>query len=101
MVNEKMCKCKRCGMKLTNKKSIELGYGATCFRIIQLNNQETKPEQIENLDMNEIKSFITSEIENALKSFNFNRPNNDKSENIGIVSTKVKKMPKFNILNIN
>jgi len=40
-----MCKCKRCGRKLTSPKSIELGYGAKCYNIIQLNNQETKPKQ--------------------------------------------------------
>jgi len=37
-------KCKRCGRKLSSPKSIERGYGAKCYKIIQLNNQESKPD---------------------------------------------------------
>ena len=37
-------RCKRCNKVLKSPKSIELGYGAKCYKIIQLQNQETKPE---------------------------------------------------------
>lgn len=33
-------KCKRCNRILKNKLSIEHGYGAKCYRIIQLNKKE-------------------------------------------------------------
>ena len=96
-----MCKCKRCGRKLKNQKSIQLGYGATCYRIVKL-NQIDKPEKSEKFDMNEIKSFITLEIAEALKEFNFSRPiNNDKTTEIGIVPIRINKPPKFNILETN
>lgn len=99
-----MCKCKKCGRILTNPESIKRGYGATCFRIVQLQqeNKKVQPEQPEKLDINEIKTFITSEIQKALKDFNFSRPiNNDNVEGIGIVPIRIKKMPKFNILEVN
>ena len=35
-------KCKRCGRILKNKKSIELGFGATCFKKI---NEEKQCQQ--------------------------------------------------------
>ena len=73
-------RCKRCGRILKNQKSIQLGYGNTCYRIFQLN----KPKQPEQLDMKEIKTFITSEIQKALEEFNFNRPMiNNNTENNG------------------
>lgn len=92
-------RCKRCNHILKNPESIKRGMGKVCYRISQLN----KPEQPEKLDMNEIKSFISSEIEKTLKNFNFNRPvNNDKTEDVGIVANKpAKKMPKFNILEVS
>lgn len=52
-----MCKCKMCGRKLTSKKSIELGFGATCYRIFKL--QETnKPEPEVNIEI----AFLKMEI---------------------------------------
>lgn len=97
------CKCQKCGRILTNPESIKRGYGATCFRIIKLSQtNKTEPEQPEKLDINEIKLFITSEIQKALKDFNFSKTiNNDNTEDTGIVPIKIKKMPKFNILEVN
>jgi len=88
-------RCKRCNRILKNPKSIKRQYGDTCYRIIQLQ----KAEQPEKFDMNEIKNFITSEIQNALKEFNFNRSiiNN----NTGIIPIKPKTMPKFDPIEAN
>ena len=95
-------RCKRCGRKLTNPESIERKYGMKCYRIIQLQKSEVQ-EEPENFNMNEIKLFITSEIQEALKDFNFNKPvNNKDAEDKGIVPVKTaKKMPKFNILEVS
>ncbi len=38
-----MNKCKRCGRILKSEKSIERGYGLRCYRIMQLNQQITGP----------------------------------------------------------
>ena len=38
-----MNKCKRCGRVLKSEKSIERGYGLRCYRIMQLNQQITGP----------------------------------------------------------
>ena len=93
-----MCeiRCKRCGRILKNQKSIQLGYGKTCYRISQLN----KPKQPEKLDMKEIKTFITSEIQKALKEFNFSKPI---VQNItsGIIPIKPNNMPKFDPIEVN
>ena len=98
-----MCKCKRCGKELRSAESIKKGYGKTCYRIVQLNQtNKPEPEQAEKIDMEEIKSFISLEIEKALKNFNFSKLNNDNTEDIVIVSIKpAKKMPKFNPLEAN
>lgn len=95
-------RCKRCGRKLTSKESIERQYGSTCSKIMQL-HQVKEPEQPEQLDMNEIKTFITSEIQKALKDFNFNREikHNDNSENNGINPVRITNMPKFNPIEAN
>lgn len=94
-------RCKRCGRKLTNPESIERKYGMKCYRIIQLQKSEVQEEEPENFNMNEIKLFITSEIQEALKDFN--KPvNNKDTEDKGIVPVKTaKKMPKFNILEVS
>ena len=54
-------KCKRCNRVLKNPLSIEKGYGDTCFRIIQL-QQEKEPK----IEVNQELSFIKCEI-NMLK----------------------------------
>lgn len=41
-------RCKRCNRILKSEESIKRGYGKTCYNIVQLNNQETKPEQSNN-----------------------------------------------------
>jgi len=38
-------KCKRCGRKISNKESIERGYGAKCYRIIQLGKRQENPNE--------------------------------------------------------
>lgn len=98
----KMCeiRCKRCNHILTNKLSISRGMGDTCYRIIQLQKAK-QPEQPEQFDMKEIKVFITSEIQKALKEFNFNRPViNNNTENNGIIP-KTTNIPKFNPIEAN
>ncbi|GAH35756.1 unnamed protein product [marine sediment metagenome] len=54
------CKCKRCNRVLKNPKSIELGYGKTCYRIVKL-QENNKPE----VKINDIE-FLRMEI-NTLK----------------------------------
>ena len=49
-----MVKCQRCGRELTNPKSIELGYGSKCYRIIQLQ----KPVEY----TNDTLSFLKMEV---------------------------------------
>lgn len=95
-------RCKRCGRILKKKRSIQLGYGNTCYRIIQLQKAK-QPEQPEQFDMKEIKVFITSEIQKALKEFNFNRPIiNNNTENNGIIPPiKPTNIPKFNPIEAN
>ena len=48
-------KCQRCGRKLTNPKSISLGYGSKCYRIIQLQ----KPVEEYTTD---VLSFLKMEV---------------------------------------
>ena len=38
-------KCKRCGRILRNKESIKRGYGKTCYNIMQLNQEQNKPNE--------------------------------------------------------
>lgn len=89
-------RCKRCNRILTSKESIKRGYGLTCYRIVQL--QEKQPA----FDMEEIKTFITSEIQRTLKEFNFSRTTTQ-NNNVGIVPVKIKitKMPKFDPNEVN
>lgn len=92
-----MVKCERCGHILTNPESIKNGYGKTCYRIIQLQ----KPEAKEDFNINEIKIFITSEIQKALKEFNFSRLVIRNDDSVGIVPVRITKMPKFDINETN
>lgn len=94
-------RCKRCNRKLSNKLSIEHGYGAKCYRIITLQKQETKPEIKSEFDMKEIKSFITLEIQKTLNKFDFSRHIMNNSNDVGIVPIRIAKMPKFNIDEVN
>ncbi len=95
-------RCKRCNRVLKLKISIERGFGDTCYRIMKLNQLKVNKVEPEKLDMEEIKSFISLEIEKALKDFKFNRSvNNDNTKDIGIVPKRIKKMPKFNILEVS
>ena len=52
-----MCKCERCGRVLKSKKSIELGFGATCYRIHKL-QEASKPEPEVNTEI----AFLKIEI---------------------------------------
>ena len=58
-------KCKRCGRKLSNKLSIERGYGAKCYKIIQF--QETKPEI--KPEINQEIAFLKCEIKTIKRMF--------------------------------
>ncbi len=90
-------KCEICNRWFKNKRAYTTHYSRM--------HKNTKNQEDVNIgfDMNEIKTFITSEIEKALKLVNFNKPvNNDNNKGIGIVPIKTaKKMPKFNILEVS
>lgn len=45
-------RCKRCNRVLKNKESIKLGYGAKCYRIIELQEQQNTPNE----DYTELKN---------------------------------------------
>ncbi|KKM25454.1 hypothetical protein LCGC14_1594830 [marine sediment metagenome] len=90
-------RCKRCNHILHSLESIKKGYGRVCMRIIKLQ----KAEQQMKLDMKEIKDFITSEIQNILKKFNFSRPIINNNIENGILPIKITKMPKFNPVEAN
>ena len=55
--------CKRCGKKLTNSKSIELGYGNFCYKIKKL--EENDKSDIQDLN-NEVK-ILRDQIESIAK----------------------------------
>ena len=57
-------RCKRCNHVLTSKKSIELGYGKTCYRIHKLH--ETNKPEINKPEVNQEIAFLKCEI-NTLK----------------------------------
>lgn len=61
-----MCKCKRCGRILKNPESVKLGYGKTCYRIVQLQETiepEVKPE------VNQEIAFLKIEIKTLKRMF--------------------------------
>ena len=52
-------RCKRCNRILTSRESIERGYGPTCYRIMQLQEQNSEPNpQKYNQDFNFLKCEI-------------------------------------------
>ncbi|KKL46782.1 hypothetical protein LCGC14_2342130 [marine sediment metagenome] len=51
-------RCKKCNRILRNEESIKRGYGAKCYRIITLQNQETKPEQSNNTIIEELLNRV-------------------------------------------
>ena len=90
-----MCKCKMCGHTLTNPESIKRGMGKTCARIFKL-QEASKPEQSEQFDMNEMRTFITSEIQRALRELNFSKTITNNTVDLGILPNKITKIPTFN-----
>ena len=58
--------CKRCGRELTSPKSIKLGYGATCYRIVQLQKVE-KPEA--EPEFSQEIAFLRCEIKTLKRMF--------------------------------
>ena len=57
-------RCKRCNRILRNKLSIERGYGAKCYKIIQLNNiEKSKP------GINQEIAFLKCEIATLKRMF--------------------------------
>lgn len=56
-----MVNCKRCGKELRSVESIKRGFGATCYRIVQLQKAE-QPEQPE-----PINNSILEELLNRVK----------------------------------
>ena len=126
---EEIVRCKRCNAILKAKKSIELGYGRTCYRIHLLQEankpkntidfereiiilkdqivmmgkyiriQEITEPEPEQFDTIEMKSFIKLEIRRVLNGFSFSKTANTKD--VGIVPNKITKMPVFNPLESN
>jgi len=66
-------KCKRCNRVLRNPKSIELGYGKTCYRIRQLN--KPKMPEVNNDDI----QFLKMEIQTLKMMFRQLRKNGIKT----------------------
>ena len=48
--------CKKCGRKLTNPISIERGYGNTCYRFIQIQEEEEKLQEDSNEGLTDLKN---------------------------------------------
>ena len=91
-------KCKICNRWFKNKRAY------TTHHSRMHRNTKNQEDVNTSFDFNEIKTFITSEIEKALKELNFSKPaiNNDNTKDIGIVPIKTaKKMPKFNPLEVD
>ncbi|MBA7613598.1 hypothetical protein ES703_20849 [subsurface metagenome] len=82
-----MCevRCKRCNRVLKNPKSIELGYGKTCYRIVQMNKVENPIDDIAflRMEINALKRQIREIRVNGIKTI-------DKIERIKI-DTKPKR----------
>ncbi|KKM79362.1 hypothetical protein LCGC14_1350770 [marine sediment metagenome] len=88
-----MIKCKKCNRWFKTKR------GCNIHNRMHKNIQG---QEEPGFDMNEIKLFITSEIQIALKELNFNRSTIRNSEgNVGILPVKITKMPKFNPVESN
>ena len=89
-----MIKCEECGRWFGTKK------GCNIHKRIHKDNQKQIKESI--FDMNEIKLFITSEIQTVLKEFDFSRSiDNNNTKDIEILPIRIKKMPKFNLIETN
>ena len=85
-----MIKCKICKRWFKTKK------GCNIHRSL-LHKNVQKQKEINTFDFNEIKTFITSEIQRMLKGFNFSNPiNNNNIKDVGIVPIKITKIPSFN-----
>ena len=51
-------RCKRCKAKLTNLESIKMGYGKTCYRIIQLQERVENKQESYKIEINFLKCEI-------------------------------------------
>ena len=74
--------CLRCGKKLTNEKSIKLGYGKTCYILHQHENNSNSNNEITNT-----LNFLKCEI-NMIKNQLSQLKNNGISQNIPIERIK-------------
>lgn len=84
-------KCKECSKWFKNKRGYNIHYNR--MHVCNHKQKEISPS----FDFNLIKQFITSEIQKALKMFNFNIPTIKKNDiNTGILPIKsAKKIPSF------
>jgi len=88
--------CLRCGRRLTNIKSKELGYGSTCYRITQLNKQEL-PKTDLNMEINFIKTEINF-IKTQLRTIKINGVSDDSIERINLPNKPI--IPSKEIMNM-
>ena len=87
-----MIKCEVCNKWFKTKKGFNIHY-ERMHKCIQC-------EEIPSFDMNEIKNFITSEIQRTLKEFRFNGITTQ-NNSVGIVPIKADKMPIFDPFECN
>ena len=83
-----MIKCKVCGGWFRTKKGCNIHYS-------RMHKHVQKQKDVNVFDFNEIKLFITSEIQRTLKEINFNRVVKSDDVNVGIIPIKTVKMPSF------
>lgn len=65
--------CLRCGRKLTNKRSVELGYGPGCFKKIQIEDKKAEMEYNNQENINVTIKDIVRRKENLKVTVNQDR----------------------------
>lgn len=84
-----MIKCKECKRWFGTKKGCNIHYN-------KMHEHVQKQKEVNSFDFNEIKTFITLEIQRIFKEFNFSKSITNNTVDLGIVPNKITKMPNFN-----
>ena len=85
-----MIKCEKCQRWFGTNKGLNIHYS-------KMHKHVQKQKEVNVFDFNEIKTFITLEIQRVFKEFSLNNPikcNN--TEDLGILPNKIATMPVFN-----